>query len=165
MVTFLADGSDYFDRTIPAVTISASTATGAGTIRRACTFLRIFDDNFYEEDNEDFDLILELNPDVIQSGIILNPNVSTVCIMDNDGKHVSLQVYMLDCQKYCGSVHFDIPYVEVVIDFIDAPYEVNETDGVAIVTVGVLRDQLMREVVVELSFSDGTAIGKHAMFD
>ena len=54
----------------------------------------------------------------------------------------------------------NIPYVEVVIDFIDAPYEVNETDGVASVTVRVVRGQLMREVVVELSFSDGTAIGK-----
>ena len=47
-----------------------------------------------------------------------------------------------------------------MINFIDAPYEVNETDGVANVTVGVVRGQLMREVVVELSFSDGTAIGK-----
>ena len=57
----------------------------------------------------------------------------------------------------------NIPYVEVAIDFIDAPYEVNETDGVANVTVGVVRGQLMREVVVELSFSDGTAIGKQCL--
>ena len=57
----------------------------------------------------------------------------------------------------------NIPYVEVVIDFIDAPYEVNEIDGVANVTVGVVRGQLMRKVVVELSFSDGTAIGKHCL--
>ena len=35
----------------------------------------------------------------------------------------------------------------------------NETDGVANVTVGVVSGQLMREIVVELSLSDGTAIG------
>ena len=52
-----------------------------------------------------------------------------------------------------------------MIDFIDAPYEVNETDGVANVTVGVVRGQLMREVVVELSFSDVTAIGKQCLIN
>ena len=61
---------------------------------------------------------------------------------------------------------FEYSHVEVVIDFIDAPYEVNETDGVANVTVGVVsRGQLMREVVVELSFSDGTAIGKQCLIN
>ena len=35
----------------------------------------------------------------------------------------------------------------------------NETDGVANVTVGVVNGQLMREIIVELSLSDGTAIG------
>ena len=59
----------------------------------------------------------------------------------------------------------NIPYVEVVIDFIDAPYEVNETDGVANVTVGVVGVQLMREVVVDLSFSDGAAIGKQCLIN
>ena len=47
-----------------------------------------------------------------------------------------------------------------MIDFIGAPYEVNETDRFARVTVGVVSGQLMREVIMELSFSDGTAIGK-----
>ena len=77
-----------------------------------------------------------------------------------------LQVYA-SLSKYCGSVHFDmvlnIPYVEVVISFIDAPYEVNEADEVANVIVGVVSGQLMREVVVELSLSDGTAIGKQCL--
>ena len=50
--------------------------------------------------------------------------------------------------------------VGVVISFIDVPYEVNETDGDARVTVGVASGQLMREVVVAVSFSDETAIGK-----
>ena len=48
-----------------------------------------------------------------------------------------------------------------MIDFIGAPYEVNENDGDARVTVGVVSGQLMREVVVELAFSDGTAISKY----
>ena len=59
----------------------------------------------------------------------------------------------------------NIPYVEVVIDFIDVPYEVNETNGVANVTVGVVRGQLMRKLVVELSLSDGTAIGKQCLIN
>ena len=46
-----------------------------------------------------------------------------------------------------------------MIGFIGAPYEVNETDRFARVTVGVVSGQLMREVVVELSFSDATAVG------
>ena len=56
-------------------------------------------------------------------------------------------------------------YVEVVIDFIDAPYEVSETDEVANITVGVVSGKLWREVVVELSFSDGTAIGKRCLIN
>ena len=89
MVTLLADGSDYFDRTIPAVSISASTATATGGLpREICTFVRIFDDDFYEEDIEDFDILLELDPLSVQSGIILRPDISTICIEDNDGMHV-----------------------------------------------------------------------------
>ena len=86
MITLLADGSDYLDRTLSAVSISASTATGLP--RETCTFVIIFDDDFYEEDIEDFDIVLELDPLTMQSGIILRPNISTICIMDNDGKHV-----------------------------------------------------------------------------
>ena len=86
MVTLLVDESDYLDRTIPVVNISASTATGLP--RETCTFVRIFDDDFYEEDIEDFDIVLELDPLTMQSGIILRPNISTICIVDNDGKHV-----------------------------------------------------------------------------
>ena len=83
MHTLLADGSDYLDRTIPAVSISASPATGLP--RETCTFVRIFDDNFYE-DVEDFDIVLKLDPSTVQSRIVLNPNISTICIIDNDGK-------------------------------------------------------------------------------
>ena len=88
-ITLLADGSDYLDRTIPAVSISVSTAYATGGLpRETCTFVRIFDDDFYEEDIEDFDILLELDPVIMQSEIILRPNISTVCIMDNDSKHV-----------------------------------------------------------------------------
>ena len=74
---------------------------------------------------------------------------------------------MCASQKIAGSILplLNIPFVDVVIDFNDAPYEVNETDGVANVTIGVVSGQLMREVVVELSFSDGTAIGKQPLLD
>ena len=88
MVTLLADGSDYLDRTIPHVVIPASTATAtAGLPRETCTFVRIFDDDSNEEDIEDFDIVLELDPSTLQSGIILRPNICTICIEDNDGKH------------------------------------------------------------------------------
>ena len=91
MVTLLADGSDYLDRTIPAVRISASIAAATGGLpRETCTFVRIFDDDFYEEDIEDFDILLELDPVIMQPGVILRPNISTICILDNDGKHVSI---------------------------------------------------------------------------
>ena len=83
--TLLADGSDYLDLTIPAVSISASPGTG-GLPRETCTFVRIFDDDFYE-DVEDFDIVLKLDPSTVQSRIVLNPNISTICIIDNDGKH------------------------------------------------------------------------------
>lgn len=39
----------------------------------------------------------------------------------------------------------------------------NESDGTANITVGVERGQLMRNVNVKLSFSNGTAISKLAL--
>ena len=87
MATLLADGSDYLDLTIPAVHISASIATGLP--REICAFVRIFDDDIYEEDIEDFDIVLELDLLTMQTGIILRPNISTICIEDNDGKHTT----------------------------------------------------------------------------
>ena len=48
-----------------------------------------------------------------------------------------------------------------MIDFIAAPYEVNENDNITRVTVGVVNGELMREVVVELSFSDASAMSKY----
>ena len=89
MVSLLADGSDYLDRTIPAVSISASTATGLP--RETCTFVRIFDDDFYE-DIEDFDILLELDPLTAQSGVILRPDISTICIEDNDGNAKTVNI-------------------------------------------------------------------------
>ena len=103
MVTLIADGSDYFDRTIPAVSISASTATGLP--RETHTFVRIFDDDF-NEDIEDFDIVLELDPFTMQSGIILRPNISTICIEDNDGKHTSKNNWM---GRRRGWSHLGIP--------------------------------------------------------
>ena len=102
MVTLLADGSDYLDRTVPAVSISASTATATGLPRETCAFLRIIDDDFYEEDIEDLDIILELDPLTMQSGmILLRPNISTICIEDNDGKHTGKNNWMGRGSGWC----------------------------------------------------------------
>ena len=88
MATFLADGSDFFDGTIPAISISATTAAATGGLPRVtCAFVRIFDDEFYEE-VESFELHLLLDPLVELSGVIVEPNVATVCIEDDDGKNL-----------------------------------------------------------------------------
>ena len=88
MATLLADGSDFFDRTIPAVSISPSTAVATGGLpREICAFVHIFDDELYEE-VESFELHLLLDPLVELSGVILEPNVATVCIEDDDGKNL-----------------------------------------------------------------------------
>ena len=81
-----ADGSDFLDRIIPAIGISASMATG--TPRETCAFVSIFDDVFYE-DEESFELDLLLDPSVPQSGVILDPNVTTIFITDNNGKLIN----------------------------------------------------------------------------
>ena len=82
VVIHLADGSDFLDRTIPAVGISASTVTGLP--RETCTFVRIFDDDFYEN-VESFELFLLLDPDTEQSGVIVDSNTTIIFIEDDDG--------------------------------------------------------------------------------
>ena len=49
---------------------------------------------------------------------------------------------------------------ELVIGFIDAPYEVNENDGFAAVNLGVIDGSLEREFEVQLSLADETALGE-----
>ena len=49
---------------------------------------------------------------------------------------------------------------EVVIGFIDPPYQVNESDGSVNLTIGVLTGILQRQVVLSLSTSDDTALSK-----
>ena len=44
--------------------------------------------------------------------------------------------------------------------FIDAPYQVNENDGLANVTFGVINGVLRSEFEVRLSLEDGTALGE-----
>ena len=83
MVTLIADGSDFFNRTIPAIGITASRSTGIP--RETCAFISIIDDNYYEEDVESFELELLLDPSVPQSGVFVVPNVTTIFIEDNDG--------------------------------------------------------------------------------
>ena len=88
MTTIPADGGDFLLRTIPAVSISASTATG--TTRETCAFVRIFDDVFFEEDVESFELDLLLDPSTFQSGVILEPNVTTIFIQENGNLTLSV---------------------------------------------------------------------------
>ena len=49
---------------------------------------------------------------------------------------------------------------EVVIGFINTPYEFNETDAMARVVVGVVSGSLRTDVEVLLSFSNGSAYSR-----
>ena len=50
--------------------------------------MTIIDDSFFEVDVEDFTLELRFDPFALEvpANVILNPNVSTVEIIDDDGK-------------------------------------------------------------------------------
>ena len=56
-----------------------------------------------------------------------------------------------------SNVGCSILSTELVIGFIDAPYEFNENDGFATVIFGVRNGSLQSEFEVELSLADGTA--------
>lgn len=58
------------------------------------------------------------------------------------------------------STAFIIINADVVIGFINAPYEVNENDGEALIRVGLINGNLQREVSIQLSLSDGIASSK-----
>ena len=51
---------------------------------------------------------------------------------------------------------------EIVIGFINPPYVANERDGVTFLRFGIITGNLQREISVELSLSNGSAICKSA---
>jgi hypothetical protein len=53
-----------------------------------------YDDDIYEE-LESFTIILELDQFVAQSGVIVDPNVTRIDILDNDGNY-----------KFCQEFHY-----------------------------------------------------------
>ena len=56
-----------------------------GAIRNICFDVFIIDDLLYE-DVESFNISLELDTFVPQSGIRVNPSLTEIFILDNDGK-------------------------------------------------------------------------------
>ena len=48
----------------------------------------------------------------------------------------------------------------VVIGFLGSPYSANESAGVLIVQVGIISGSLQTDIVLNLSTTDATAIGK-----
>ena len=56
----------------------------------------------------------------------------------------------------------EISDAEIVIGFINPPYVANERDGVSFLRFGVITGNLQREISVELSLSNGSAIRKSA---
>ena len=56
-----------------------------GVIRRTCFNVSLTDNNVYEN-TESFNVILELDTFTIQSGVRVDPPVTEIFILDNDGK-------------------------------------------------------------------------------
>ena len=82
VVHSLAGGSDYAE-------INADNFDVFLTFNNEQSFnVTILDDSLLELDVEDFTLELRFDPFALQlpSNVILSPNVSTVDILDNDGK-------------------------------------------------------------------------------
>ena len=50
--------------------------------------------------------------------------------------------------------------LDVIIGFIDSPYSVSENDGNVVLQVGLIEGSLQGQVVVSLSTSDLSAVGK-----
>ena len=115
--------------------------------------MTLLDDILFEY-TEDFDLELRFDPFLDQppSGVILRPNVSTICILDDDGNDYSQSIHI----PYLDNMQ----YIEVIIGFINPPYYVIENEGQVAIQIGVIDGSLQREVVVSFSTSDDTAVGK-----
>ena len=48
----------------------------------------------------------------------------------------------------------------VVIGFLGSPYSTNESAGILIVQVGIISGSLQTDIILNLSTTDATAIGK-----
>jgi hypothetical protein len=57
-------------------------------------------------------------------------------------------------------IHKSNKTADVVIGFMNAPYQATENESFVTVTFGVMRGDLEREVTVKLLFLDGTAVGE-----
>ena len=66
------------------LTVSFSLSTGSRNIRRNCFNVFLLDDSVYES-TESF--TLDLVPEANITGVVVNPDVTEVFILDNDGKN------------------------------------------------------------------------------
>ena len=148
----IAGGADYEEFSAEAFDVFLAFEDDT---RRQSFDVTIIDDELFEN-TEDFDLELRFDPFVRPpSGVILRPNVSTICILDDDGNDYSQSIHV---------PYFDnMQYTEVIIGFINPPYSVIENEGQVVIRVGVIEGSLRREVVVSFSTSDNTAIGKRTI--
>ena len=87
LATFFADGTDFleFFEAEGFVGFLGTDANVGG--RRMCFNTPITIDNLYEP-TESFTLFLELDPFVMQSRILIQPNVTEVFILDGSGKSI-----------------------------------------------------------------------------
>ena len=69
-------------------------------IRRACFNVSITDDDVHES-TESFTVVLELEQFVLQSGIQVDPHITEIFIVDNDGKcSISMIIYVVRTRVY-----------------------------------------------------------------
>ena len=144
--TGIADFSEIFD--------SQHFSPSFAAIRRACFNVIITDDDFYEN-TESFNVALELDTFVPQSGIRVDPSITEIFIIDNDGKF---------CDKHRKPTFIPFFNIIAVIGFIDAPYVAFENNSFITITFGVINGTLEREVAVSLSFAcTSSSIGEFTL--
>ena len=115
-------------------------------IRSICFDVFIVDDLLHE-DVESFNISLELNTSIVQSGIIVDPSLTEIFILDNDGKRLCLMcTAIVSYISLCSAV----PITSVSITSTTVPVTSNVPDGSLGISVVVL---MVVGIVVLLGFA------------
>lgn len=142
---FLA-GRDYEELTV-SLNFSISSTTQVVP-------LSIVDDDVLEND-EVFTTVLEVIMDEYDNRVLLQPNVSTINILDNDSEHNITKLYLY---RLIGFLLLCFQFVAVIIGFFNHSYTVSE--GVEVLlSVGLRNGQVGYDVVVDINTQTLSAVG------
>lgn len=118
-------------------------------------------DDSHLENNERFNITLTLAGNNDPS-IRVDPALATVTIIDNDSELYSIMnqccIYLSVAREFYGSKHVGWS-TGITIGFNQTLYEVSENESFALIFVVIIRGTLQREVVVDVSTQDDTALG------